>query len=62
MDHGPLMALGLAMTCGPVWMWFQEAHPIQGRLQVFRVGGMRFIKFRYWGNWKICISFCLTQK
>jgi hypothetical protein len=35
---------------------------IGGRVQVRKVGGMWFVKVRYFGPHKVCVSFCLTTK
>ena len=32
------------------------------RVEYRKVGGMRFLKVRYWGKNKVCISWCITQK
>jgi len=44
---------------------FSIAHVIgslQARVQVIKVGGLMFVKLRYWGRNKLCVSWCITQK
>jgi len=35
---------------------------LAGRFSAQKVGGLVFIKVRYWGCNKLCVSWCITQK
>lgn len=56
-----LMIIGSVGMLAP-WGIVEGSRIVKDRIESFKVGGMRFVKIRYWGNWKLCVSWCVTTK
>lgn len=56
-----LIIIGTAGMLAPFGI-IEGSRMIRDRVESFKVGGMRFVKVRYWGRNKVCVSWCVTTK